>query len=210
VFVTTDAGDTWNFRSTGITQTPIGIQALAIDAANPNVAYIADWDGVNMVTDAIYKTTNMGVTWTAANIGLDAGKPILSLAIDWNTTSNVYAGSSSVSPDGPAWVYKSTNAGASWFHSSNGMDTSVTTVNPVRALSISTVNPQIILAGLFCNSGAPQNGSAWLSTNGGALWTQIRNGLPIAAGQLIRSALIRIGSDREFWLGYDSPDSGSV
>ncbi len=90
------------------------------------------------------------------------------------------------------------------------MDPSTLAVNPIRALSISTANPQIILAGLFCNSGAPESGSAWLSTNGGALWTPIHTGLPRAPGQLIRSTLIRVGSDREFWLGYDSPDSGSV
>jgi photosystem II stability/assembly factor-like uncharacterized protein len=210
VFVTTNGGDLWTFRSTGINQTPITIQALAVDPSNPNVAYIADWDGAGVVTDAIYKTTNMGVSWTVVNTGLHTGKPILSLAVDWNTTSNVYAGSSFVSPDGPTYIYKSTNGAASWFVSSNGLDTSVTTVNPVRALSISTVNPQIILAGFFCNSGAPDNGSAWLSTNGGALWTQIRNGLPHGAGQQIRSTFIRWGHDREFWLGYDSPDSGCV
>lgn len=210
VFVTTNGGDVWTFRSTGITQTPIAIQGLAVDPTNPNVAYIADWDGVNPATDGIYKTTNGGVSWFVANTGFGANKIVLSLAIDWNNPNNIYAGTSFLNPNGPTFIYKSTNAGASWFNSSNGMDTSTMAINPVRALSISTANPQIILAGLFCNSGHPESGSAWKSTNGGALWTQIRNGLPFGAGQLIRSCLIRIGSTSEFFLGYDSPDSGGV
>jgi hypothetical protein len=209
VFVTTDGGDMWNFRSTGITQTPIAIQALAIDVANPNVAYIADWDGGSPATDGIYKTTNMGVNWFVANTGFGTNKNVLSLAIDWNNPNTIYAGTSFVSPNGPTYIYKSTNAGASWFNSSNGLDTSTLARNPVRALSISTVNTSVILAGLFQNSG-PETGGPYLSTNAGASWIRIGTGLPLEPGQILRSALIRLGSSREFYLGIDSPDSGII
>jgi type IX secretion system substrate protein len=134
---------------------------------------------------------------------------VLSLAIDWNNPNTIYAGTSFVSPNGPTYIYKSTNAGTSWFNSSNGLDTSTLARNPVRALSISTVNTSVILAGLFQNSG-PETGGPYLSTNAGALWIRIGTGLPLEPGQILRSALIRLGSSREFYLGIDSPDSGGV
>ena len=201
VYVTTDGGGTWVLSNNGITDVK-AVQALAVDPTNPSIAYAATFDGVNASTVGIFKTTDRGATWVADSTGL-TNKNILSLAINPVTPSVVYAGSSLILPGstGPSRMFKSTNAGASWFEISNGLPTGTTTGDPIRALSISTVNPEIILAALFMND---TSGGAYLTTNGGANWAKMHNGIPNLTGVLIRSCLIRPGSNTEFFVGLDS------
>ena len=201
VYVSTDGGGTWVLSNNGITDVK-AIQALAIDPTNPSIAYAATFDGVNASTVGIFKTIDRGSTWVADSAGL-TNKNILSLAINPVNPSVMYAGSSLVLPGstGPSKMFKSTNAGAGWFEISNGLPTGTTTGDPIRALSISTVNPEIVLAALFMND---TSGGAYLTTNGGANWAKMHNGIPNLTGVLIRSCLIRPGSSTEFFVGLDS------
>lgn len=213
MYRSTDAGATWTQVNTGITQSPNTVQAIAVSQTDANTVYIGVWDGgATSATVGLYKTNTGGVGgWAAANVGMGTNKNILSIAIDPSNANVIYAGTSFIPPaTGPTYVYKSTDAATSWVNSSTGFGTTATDQNPVRALSISTANPSIVLAGLFLNPGST-NGGAWLSTNAGVSWTRIHNAaLPSLDGTLIRSCLIRPGSNTQFFLGFGNANNAGI
>jgi len=202
VYKTTDGGANWTLKSSGITETILP-QAIAIDPTNPNIAYTVIFIGTANAVNGVYKTTNGGDNWFVANTGIGSIKNFLSIVINPLNPNVVYIGSSFdfVLSQGPQKIYKSVNAGATWVDVSTGLPSLTTDINPVRTMSMSTVDTSMILAGLFMNT--TTNGGAFLTTNGGGSWTKIHTGLPSVAGNLIRSCLIRPGSTTEFFVGYD-------
>ncbi len=204
IFKTTNDGGTWTVMSTGITQTPDYIQCIGINSLDPNKVCIGVWDGSTTIDAAIglFRTTNGGTSWAPSNTGMLTDKNILSLVVNRLNPNTVYAGTSFAGGVGPCYVYKSYDGGATWTNSSTGFGTTTTDNDPVRGLSMSTIDTVTILAGRFFNS---TNGGPWLSTNGGTSWTQIAGGItPTAPGSLIRSVLIRPGSNTEFFFGGDA------
>ena len=122
IFKTTNGGQTWIAVDSGLptytsTFTPPGsivVQSFAIDPSNPATLYSGV---VGDSTMGVFKSTNGGASWTAANTGLTPQ----ALAIDPSNTSTIYAGTSSntatISPGATSvdgGVFKSTNGGASW------------------------------------------------------------------------------------------------
>jgi hypothetical protein len=200
VYVSTNGGASWTLMNTGITDVK-AIQALAVDPANPNIAYATVFDGINAAIAGIYKTTNGGTSWAVSSTGI-TNLNILSIAINPRNPNVLYAGSSLVLPGstGPSRMFRSNNAGASWFEISSGLPTGTTTGDPIRVISISTLDTAVVLAGLFLNDTA---GGAYLTTNGGALWVKKHGGLPNVTGTLPRTIIIRPGSNTEFYIGLD-------
>jgi hypothetical protein len=154
----------------------------------------------------MYRTTNGGTSWAAANTGMTSNHNILSIIRNPQHPATVYAGTSFLVPNppgtGPCYVYKSYDGGATWFNSSTGFGTSATDEDVVRALSMSTIDTVTILALRFINT---TNGGPWLTTNAGNSWTQILGGISTATvpGPLIRSGKIKPGSNTVFYLGGD-------
>jgi photosystem II stability/assembly factor-like uncharacterized protein len=202
IYRTTDAGANWTLKNTGISETILP-QSIAIDPMNPNIAYTVIFIGTANAVNGVYKTTDGGDNWFISNTGITTFKNFLSIAINPLNPNVIYIGSSFdfATSTGPQKIYKSVNAGALWTDMSTGLPSLSTDINPVRALSISTLDTAVVLAGLFQNT--TTNGGAFLTTNGGGSWTKIQTGLPDLAGSLIRSAFIRPGSSTEFYLGYD-------
>lgn len=93
-----EATDTW--RAIGPPDSDV--RAIAIDPATPGTLYIGTFD------DGAFKSTDGGDTWSALELGIGAGAPVMALAIDPVTPATVYAG---VFFDG---VFKSVDAGATW------------------------------------------------------------------------------------------------
>jgi len=202
MYKTTDAGNNWTLVNTGLTD-PLGVQAVCIDYTDPNIVYIALFDGATNSTVGIWKTTNGGTSWFAANSGIGTIKNFLTIVLNPYNHNTVYAGSSFSPPStGPAQIYKSYNAGANWINISSGLPTATTDTDPVRVISVSTADTNVVFAGLFMNTAA---GGAYFSTNGGASWVVGNNGLPIGpgTGMLIRGAIIRPGSNSEIYVGLD-------
>jgi hypothetical protein len=88
---------TWTNRTTGLGG---GIQAVTVHPTNPQTAYVA----CNSANSGLYKTTNMGITWTQlsfANLGC------WDLAIDPVNPLHVFAATGS-------GVYASTDGGTTW------------------------------------------------------------------------------------------------
>ncbi|MCW8960901.1 MAG: T9SS type A sorting domain-containing protein, partial [Ignavibacteriaceae bacterium] len=154
--------------------------------------------------NGLYKTTDGGANWFPIVNGIGAIKNFLCFAMSPTDPNTIYAGSSfSVATStGPSAIYKSTDGGANWVLSSNGLPTDPTEINPVRTLNVSSSNANVVTAGLFVNT-VTLLGGFYISTDAGASWVQKNNGLPIVQGKLIRSAAIRPGFDNQFYLGLD-------
>jgi hypothetical protein len=206
VYKTTNGGTSWTPVNNGIAEPAggIGIQALMVNPNDPNIAYCAVFSGVADAVNGLYKTTDGGANWFPIINGIGAIKNFLCFAMSPTDPNTIYAGSSfSVATStGPTAIYKSTDAGANWVLSSNGLPTDPTEINPVRTLNVSSANPNVVTAGLFVNT-ATLLGGFYLSTDAGANWIQKSNGLPLAAGLLLRSAAIRPLFDNQFYLGLD-------
>ena len=106
------------------------VKALAIDPSTPTTLYAATEYG------GVFKSTDSGGTWAAANTGLAAVYAfgsVNALAIDPKTPSTLYAGTEGLGDDG---VYKSTDSGGTWAAANAGL-----TYKRVRALAINPSTP---------------------------------------------------------------------
>lgn len=142
----TDGGVTFDSVGSGLAPSPSAAQVLAVDPQNPAIVYA----GFH-TTVGVYKSTDGGAHWTAANSGLPQVL-IFSLLIDPTNTSTLYA---SAAPG----LFKSTDGGGSWTALSNGLPPS-----PYGySLSMGAGSPLTLLAGLAQG--------AYKSVDGGTTWT---------------------------------------
>ena len=157
IFKSTDGGSSWNAVNNGL----IGrsVTSLAIDSKDTQVIYAGTDRGV-------FKSTNGGSSWNAINNGISAG--VNSLVIDPKNTQTIYAGTHW---DG---VFKSTDGGSSWNAVNNGLPGILLEDTTVNSLAIDPKNTNIIYAGA---EGILGGYGVFKSTDGGANWTEINNGL---------------------------------
>ena len=125
------------------------IQAVAVDPTDPDIVYAGTFEG------GVFKSTNMGTTWTAMNTGLTNPRDIDSLAIDPTNSTTLYAG-------GNLGVFKSMNMGTTWAQV-NGFS--------AESLAIALTNPDTVYAGTLGGEGV------FKTTNAGATWTAMNTGL---------------------------------
>jgi hypothetical protein len=109
------------------------VSALAIDPDTPRTLYAGGSGGV-------FKSTDGGDTWGAANAGLPTTDAVWALAIDPSTPQTLYAGT--LFGDG---VFKSTDGGGTW----NALNTGLTNTRytRVQALAIDPTEPRRVYAG---------------------------------------------------------------
>ncbi len=128
------------------------IQALAINPMTPAILYAG--------TDAgVFKSTNSGATWSAANSGLTdlEFSPVMALVIDPTTPTTIFAG---------IWqggVFKSTDSGGTW------VNTGLTT-QYLQTLAIDPTSTTTLYAGTL-------DGGVFKSTDSGATWAAVNAGL---------------------------------
>lgn len=166
IYKSVNGGESWT-RISDV----FGIQAnffrkLAIDPVTPTTVYVGTDRGV-------FKTTNGGTTWSSANNGLNpvaatSNPNILALAIAPGNPAILFAGVQ----NGVSSAYKTTNGGASWQASGNGLRFEINGFNSLltlTALAISPANPAVVYAG--------SSFGVWKSTDGGATWVPSNSGL---------------------------------
>lgn len=154
VFKSTDGGVTWRRTSRGLKGE--GVYALAVSPSNRNVVYAGNFKGLFVSRDA-------GETWQGPLPTLPAG--ILSLAVDPRDARRIWAGTQV----GLAW---SRDGGATWsfadidgFHISRIPDIVVDPVHPDTVYAANEPVEDESLHGVL------------KTTDGGATWRFLRNGL---------------------------------
>ena len=181
---TTDAGATWQpiFDSEPISS----IGAVAVAPSNPDILYVgsgeADMRSQINYGNGMYKSTDAGKTWT--RIGLEDSRQIGKVLVDPRDPNIVYVAAlgHAYGPNPERGVYKSTDGGQTW-QAVLHKDDNTGAID----LAFDPQDPQTIYASLWQTRRPPWNvypasngpGSAlYKSTDGGAHWTQLTNGLP--------------------------------
>jgi len=171
VYRTTDGGATWT--QSGLSD--VTVASIAIDPANPSVLFAGADDGV-------YRSTDGGFSWTQVNGTLY----ITSVVIDPTNTSVAYAGSLAHG-NVRGTVVKSTDGGATWSPSGNGIR-----ANRIYALAIAPSNSSWLYAGT--------NSTVYRTKDGGASWKKISAG--IVSGQIVFLAVDPTDNKAAFAAGY--------
>jgi photosystem II stability/assembly factor-like uncharacterized protein len=182
VFKTTDAGASWSAANSGLPTVGIaadgsdlvaGVNLLAIDPQDTSTLYAG--------TVGLFKSTDGGASWSAANSGLPIGPgepyALGVLAVDPQNPSTLYAGTNANFPHhASGGVFESTDGGASWVEADYGLPPFPSGFYVgARSLAIDLRNPDTVYAGLnFLGI----YGGVFKSTDGRASWTEADSGLP--------------------------------
>jgi photosystem II stability/assembly factor-like uncharacterized protein len=190
-YVAVGSGGVWKTENRGTTWTSVfdgqgsySIGCVTIDPNDNHVIWVGTGENVSGrhvgYGDGIYKSLDGGATWN--NMGLEASEHIGMIRVDPRDSDVVY-----VAAQGPLWsgggdrgLYKTTDGGESWQRILGGGD--YTGVNEVH---LDPRDPDVIYAvrhQRFRNvaaliNGGPESG-IFKSTDAGATWTELTNGLP--------------------------------
>ena len=184
LFRSLDGGNTWTAVSLPISGEIIPT-TIVFDPVTPSTVYVGTFDG-------LFRSTDSGNTWTPLNnfSGLAVEPAVMTVAIDPTTPSTMYAGIFS------AGLFKTTNGGASWSPINNGLTDDQENSFP-RVITIDPFNP----ATLYSGHGSPEGrGKINKSTNGGASWTAITNGVPFG---VVRGLIADQSSASTLYAGID-------
>jgi len=120
VYKSTDGGVTW--KNVLYVDEKTGAAELSMDPNNPRIMYAAMWEHGRLPWKVIsggpgsglYKSTDLGDTWTKMTEGLPTKMGKMSIAVSRSNPEKVYALIESDSNEDERGLYVSTNAGKSW------------------------------------------------------------------------------------------------
>lgn len=199
-YVAAAAGGVWKTSNAGVTFDPVfdgegsySIGCLAIDPANTSVVWVGSGENNNQRVvaygDGIYKSEDGGKSFK--NMGLKNSEHIGRIAIDPTNSDIVY-----VAAYGPLWksggergVYKTTDGGKTW-----KQVLQVSENTGFNEVMVDPRFPNIVYAAahqrqrkVFTYIGGGSESAMYKSTDGGATWNKMMNGIP--AGDLGRIGL---------------------
>jgi photosystem II stability/assembly factor-like uncharacterized protein len=216
VWKSTDYGHVWkpifDDQPTG------SIGALAIAPSNPDVIYVGSGEGLQRpdlsVGDGIYKSTDGGQSWQ--HLGLRNGLQISAILIDPRDANHVYVAvlGHPYGPNEERGVFQSTDGGQSW-QKALYKDENTGAVD----LAFDPSNPRIIYASMWAarrppwSTGNGFNGPGsglFKTTDAGAHWQQLTDGLPTVAEGLGRIGIGIAPSDPKRIYAMVDAKSGGV
>ena len=231
-YLAVGSGGLWKTVNRGNTWTPIfddypaySHGAVVVDPRDSNVVWLGTGENTHTRSaswgNGLFKSTDAGVTWT--QVGLADSQKIQRILIDPRDSAVVY-----VASPGPLWsaggdrgLYKTTDGGATWnrvLHVSE--DTGITDA------AFKPGDPDTLYAAAYQRrrnnamliGGGPEAG-IFRSTDAGATWERIENGLPavdkgrIALGvdernpERVYAMVVARGDAGGFFLSEDGGDS---
>jgi photosystem II stability/assembly factor-like uncharacterized protein len=130
---------------------PIGydVTSIRIHPNDPDIIYVASY-----YPGDIYRTTNSGQSW----ILVQSAPFVKSITTSPITPDITYAGADTV-------IYKSTNAGATWFNCGSGYPCEVK--QPRIVVASRTTDTHVYCIDLFGFSHSTNSGSTWAASNHG-------------------------------------------
>jgi photosystem II stability/assembly factor-like uncharacterized protein len=186
-------GGVWKSDDYGRTWTPIfdqepsqSVGAIAVAPSDPNIIYVASGEGLHRpdlsVGNGIYKSTDAGKTWT--HLGLRDGQQIPALVVDPRDPNKLLAAvlGHPYGPNDERGIFRSVDGGSTWQkvlykdENTGGSD-----------VEIDPSNPDVLYASLWEMREGPwednnqfqgTGGGLFKSTDGGATWRPLTNGLP--------------------------------
>lgn len=192
-------GGVWETRNAGRTWNPIfdnepvaSIGAIAVAPSAPNTIYVgtgeSDMRSDIAAGDGMYVSHDAGRTWT--HIGLAHTRHIAQIVIDPHDPNTLYVAAlgHAYTANAQRGVFKSTNGGATWTKILY-KDANTGAID----LAMDPSNPAVIYASLWQTRRPPWNvypssngpGSGlYKTTDGGAHWAQLTNGLPKFVGRI--------------------------
>jgi photosystem II stability/assembly factor-like uncharacterized protein len=190
LYVGAAGGGLWKSVDGGTTFKPVfdkynqSIGAIAIDPSRTNTVWVGSgetWTRNSVsVGDGLYRTTDGGDNWE--KMGLDSTERIARIAVDPQHPDTVY-----VAATGHLWddntqrgVYRTRDGGKTW-----ARVLYLDAQTGCADLVLDPANPQTIYAAMWTfrrhpwsfSSGGAKDG-LYRSTDGGATWKELRNGLP--------------------------------
>ena len=190
-YVATASGGLWKTTNRGITFNPIfdnggsySLGCVTVDPNNPDTVWLGT--GENQAQraigygDGIYKSTDAGRTWK--NMGLRNSEHIAKILIDKRDSKVIWVAAQGplFAPGGDRGLYKTTDGGQTW-----KPILQISENTGVTDIDIDPRNPDVIYAAAYQRrrntsvivSGGPEAG-IFKTTDGGAHWTQLKDGLP--------------------------------
>ena len=171
IYISADAGDTWNKVENGLPMTDFGRTALAISISNPSVVYAGVASASSGSIIGLFKTTNSGTSWTniaPLNYAAAQGWYNNVVAVDPTASTHVYAGGLN--------VYESNNGGSNLADISGGqihVDHHAITFDPA--------DPSIMYFG--CDGGMYKSfdgGGTFMDINSGFVTSQFYPGMSMS------------------------------
>ncbi len=201
VYAATASGGLWKTVNGGISWKPIfddqpvsTIGDVTVSQSEPDIVWVGSGEGNNRQSSSwgngVYKSADGGKTWT--NMGLKDTHHIPRIVLHPSNANIVY-----VAAQGHLWgpneergVFKTTDGGKTW--------TKVLFIDPdtgVNDIAIDPMNPDTVYAAAYqrrrtafgFNGGGPGSG-IYRTTDAGATWKKLSNGLP-------KTEMGRIGLD---------------
>jgi photosystem II stability/assembly factor-like uncharacterized protein len=219
VYRSTDKAEHWQQKNNGIPSTArLTFRSFTIQPGNSNVVYCGtEWalSGTEIPAGQksasrgkIYKTTNGGDSW---NEVLDSDALVRTIIIDPTNTDIVYAATGIFDRDDvhEEGIWKSTDAGKTWFHINNGV-----TNFTVGHIEMDPNNSNILFAAAgrlngFGGDSNAETGEILRTTNGGQTWSRQYggfSGLPfiyVEFDQANPNVVYASASDRGFFKSTD-------
>jgi photosystem II stability/assembly factor-like uncharacterized protein len=192
VYVATATGGVFKSDNAGVSFAPVfdraggmmSIGAVAVAPSDLSVVWVGTGEADNRQSsswgDGVYKSVNGGLTWR--KMGLDETRHIGKILIDPSNPNIVW-----IAAVGHLWgsnaergVFKTTDGGATW-KKVLYKDENTGAID----LAMDPRDPKVVFAALYqrqrkgwgFNGGGPGSG-IFRTTDGGATWTELRDGLP--------------------------------
>jgi photosystem II stability/assembly factor-like uncharacterized protein len=199
-YIGVNNGGVWKTSDYGRIWTPIfddqptgSIGALAVAPSSPNIVYVGSGEGLQRpdlsTGDGMYKSTDAGKTWR--HLGLRNGEQIAAIIVDPKDANRLFVAvlGHPYGANEERGVFRSTDGGET-FQKSLYKDVDTGAV----ALAFDPANAQIIYADMWSARQGPWENGAWQgpnsglfkSTDGGATWRQLTQGLPTFKQELGR------------------------
>ena len=172
VFQSTDGGNNWVSRNSGLGSQKV--VALAISPVGNHTLWVSVNNAVFPSTGGslpgIFKSNDGGATWTGTIMPPD----------NFLSSAPTKLVADPVNPDGMyalgiSGVYRTTDAGTTWFTSRNGVPDNAF----LNSLAIDPKNPLFLYVGLYDST---SGNSVYKSTDGGIMWYPSSTGLPSLLG----------------------------